>query len=52
MTRHLNTGTPPRPAPDAIGVVSRHPHDPAKLRWSITGDDWDVAEYWAIGEGK
>lgn len=57
--RHPNKGKPPRDQTIPLGIrwsngmTSRHTFTADQLRWTITGEPFDVAEFWrADGKGK
>jgi len=49
-----NTGKPPREKTISLGIrwangrASRHEYTAAQLRWTITGDDWDIRTFWRV----
>jgi len=51
-TEHPNKGRPPRDQSVALGIrfangkLARHEYTAGQLRWSLTGDEWDVAFFW------
>jgi hypothetical protein len=56
---HANRGKPPRDASIPLGIrwangmTARHTYTADKLRWTITGSDFDVGHFWRIdGKGE
>lgn len=50
--RYPNRGKPPRDKSVKLGIKfangeeSKHTFTADQLRWSITGDGWDISEFW------
>jgi len=57
VRRYPNRGHAPHDHSIPLGIefagghIARHPYTADKLRWSITGSEFDIAFYWRL-DGK